>query len=234
VDPFLVAFIGFLCFLLLAVFEVPLGFAFITVGFVVRSSSGAWPGLNLLGSSLYSLTSSYTFRSDTPVYSDGEFRFYFRNRTRSIYMRFTSGLEKLPGGIALATMVACAGFGTCSGSTVAAAATMGTLCFPEMVKLRYNKGFSAAVIAAGGTLDIIIPPVTLSSFTDFITDVSIAALFAAGFLPGVLLCLVFMLLILAMCQISQGWARRVASLSLGKRELPHWVAFGEWWYFSAW
>jgi tripartite ATP-independent transporter DctM subunit len=154
-----------------------------------------------LGSSLYSLLSSYTFAAIPLFILMGSFAFT-AGIGRDLYISAYKWLGKLPGGIALATMVACAGFGTCSGSTVAASATMGTLCFPEMVKLRYNKGFSAAVIAAGGTLDIIIPPSNTFIIYGFITDVSIGALFAAGFLPGLLLCLIFMLLIIAMCQKS--------------------------------
>jgi tripartite ATP-independent transporter DctM subunit len=202
VEPFLVALIGALCFLLLSVLEVPLGFAFITIGFVgVISTRGLGPGLNLLGSSLYSLLSSYTFAAIPLFILMGSFAFT-AGIGRDLYTSAYKWLGKLPGGIALATMAACAGFGTCSGSTVAAAATMGDLCFPEMVKLRYHKGFSAAAIAAGSTLDIIIPPSNTFIIYGFVTDVSIGALFAAGFLPGLLLCLIFMLLILAMCQIS--------------------------------
>jgi len=223
VEPFLVAFVGALCFLLLSVLEVPLGFAFITVGFAgVMFTRGLGPGLNLLGSSLYSLLSSYTFAAIPLFILMGSFAFT-AGIGRDLYTSAYKWLGKLPGGIALATMAACAGFGTCSGSTVAAAATMGDLCFPEMVKLRYHKGFSAAVIAAGGTLDIVIPPSNTFIIYGFITDVSIGALFAAGFLPGLLLCLIFMLLILAMCQInprlgppspeSFPWKEKIASLS---------------------
>jgi tripartite ATP-independent transporter DctM subunit len=184
------------------VFEVPLGFAFITIGFVgTIFTRGLGPGLNLLGSSLYALSSSYTFAAIPLFILMGSFAFT-AGIGRDLYISAYKWLGKLPGGIALATMAACAGFGTCSGSTVASAATMGTLCFPEMVKLRYNKEFSAAVIAAGSTLDIIIPPSNTFIIYGFITDVSIGALFVAGFLPGLLICLIFMLLILAMCQIS--------------------------------
>jgi len=121
---------------------------------------------------------------------------------RDLYVAAYRWLGKLPGGIALATMATCAGFGTCSGSAIAAAATMGDLCYPEMVRLRYKKGFSAAAIAAGSTLEIIIPPSNTFIIYGFITDVSIGALFAAGMLPGLLLCLVFMLLIIIMCKIN--------------------------------
>ncbi len=221
-EPFLVVFVGFFFFLLLSVFEVPLGFAFITIGFVgVIFTRGLGPGLNLLGSSLYSLLSSYTFAAIPLFILMGSFAFT-AGIGRDLYISAYKWFGKLPGGIALATMVACAGFGTCSGSTVAAAATMGSLCFPEMVKLRYNKGFSAAVIAAGGTLDIVIPPSNTFIIYGFITDVSIGALFAAGFLPGLVLTLIFMLLIVAMCQISPrlgppsgesfSWKEKIASL----------------------
>jgi C4-dicarboxylate transporter DctM subunit len=223
VDPFLVAFVGFFCFLLLSVLEVPLGFAFITIGFVgVIFTRGLEPGLNLLSSSLYSLFSSYTFAAIPLFILMGSLAFT-AGIGHDLYISAYKWLGKLPGGIALATMAACAGFGTCSGSTVAAAATMGTMCFPEMEKLRYNKGFSAAVIAAGGTLDIVIPPSNTFIIYGFLTNVSIGALFAAGFLPGLLLCLIFMLLILIMCQISPElgppsmesfpWKEKIASLS---------------------
>ncbi len=222
-DPFLVAFVGAFFFLLLSVLEVPLGFAFIGVGFAgVIVTRGLGPGLNLLGSSLYSLLSSYTFAAIPLFILMGSFAFT-AGIGRDLYVSAYKWLGKLPGGIALATMVACAGFGTCSGSTVAAAATMGDLCFPEMVRLRYNRGFSAAVIAAGGTLDIIIPPSNTFIIYGYITDVSIGALFAAGFLPGLLLCLIFMVLIVVMCQISPklgppsgesfSWKQKIASLA---------------------
>jgi len=222
VEPFLIGFVGFFCFLLLAMLEVPLGFAFITVGVAgVIFIRGLAPGLNLLGSSLYSLLSSYTFAAIPLFILMGSFAFT-AGIGRDLYVSAYKWLGKLPGGIALATMAACAGFGTCSGSTIAAAATMGDLCYPEMVKLRYHKGFSAATIAAGSTLDIIIPPSNTFIIYGFITDTSIGALFAAGILPGFLLCLVFMLLILTMCRInpslgppsdkSFSWKEKISSL----------------------
>jgi C4-dicarboxylate transporter DctM subunit len=202
VEPILLGFVGFFCFLFLAVLEVPLGFAFITVGFAgVVFVRGLEPALSLLGSSLYPMLSSYTFAAIPLFILMGSFAFT-AGIGRDLYVSAYRWLGKLPGGIALATMATCAGFGTCSGSAIAAAATMGDLCYPEMVRLRYNKGFSAAAIAAGSTLEIIIPPSNTFIIYGFITDVSIGALFAAGILPGLLLCLVFVLLILAMCQIN--------------------------------
>jgi len=221
-ESILIAFAGFFCFLLLAVFEVPMGFAFIVIGFVgIIFTKGLGPGLALLDSSLYSLLASYTFAAIPLFILMGSFAFA-AGIGRDLYISAYKWLGRLPGGIALATMVACGGFGACSGSSVAAAATMGELCFPEMVKLRYDKGFSAAVIAGGGTLDIIIPPSNTFIIYGFITETSIGALFLAGILPGVLLCLTFMLLILIMCQVnprlgppsseSFSWKDKIASL----------------------
>ena len=221
-EPILLGLVGFFCFLLLAVLEVPLGFAFITVGVAgVIFTRGLEPALSLLGSSLYPMLSSYTFSAIPLFILMGSFAFT-AGIGRDLYASAYRWLGKLPGGIALATMATCAGFGTCSGSAIAAAATMGDLCYPEMVRLRYNKGFSAAAIAAGSTLQIIIPPSNTFIIYGFITDVSIGALFAAGILPGLLLCLVFMLLILIMCKLSPtlgpasdqsfSWKEKIASL----------------------
>lgn len=221
-EPILAGFAGFVAFLLLAVLEVPMGFAFITVGAAgVIFIRGLEPGLSLLGSSLYPMLSSYTFSAIPLFILMGSFAFT-AGIGRDLYQAAYKWLGKLPGGIALATMATCAGFGTCSGSAIAAAATMGDLCYPEMVRLRYNKGFSAAAIAAGSTLEIIIPPSNTFIIYGFITDVSIGALFAAGILPGLLLCLVFVLLIIGMCRInpelgprsdrSFSWKEKIISL----------------------
>lgn len=221
-EPILVGFAGFVAFLLLAVLEVPMGFAFITVGAAgVIFIRGLEPGLSLLGSSLYPMLSSYTFSAIPLFILMGSFAFT-AGIGRDLYEAAYKWLGKLPGGIALATMATCAGFGTCSGSAIAAAATMGDLCYPEMVRLRYNKGFSAAAIAAGSTLEIIIPPSNTFIIYGFITDVSIGALFAAGILPGLLLCFVFVVLIISMCRInptlgprsdrSFSWKEKIISL----------------------
>ncbi|MCJ7594908.1 MAG: TRAP transporter permease, partial [Desulfobacterales bacterium] len=102
-EPFLVAFAGFFCFLLLAVLEVPLGFAFITVGVAgVIFTRGLEPALSLLGSSLYSLLSSYTFAAIPLFILMGSFAFS-AGIGRDLYISAYKWLGKLPGGIALAT-----------------------------------------------------------------------------------------------------------------------------------
>ena len=99
----------------------------------------------------------------------------------------------LRGGLAMASVVACAGFGSICGSSVATAATMAKVCYPPMKKLGYSDALSTGSIAAGGTLGILIPPSTLMVIYGIMTETNIGKLFAAGMLPGllatILLCL---------------------------------------------
>ena len=90
------------------------------------------------------------------------------------------------GGLAMATIVACGGFGAICGSSVATAATMGKVAIPSMRKLGYSDSLSAAAIAAGGTLGILIPPSIIMVVYGVATQTHIGMLFAAGIVPGII------------------------------------------------
>jgi C4-dicarboxylate transporter DctM subunit len=90
------------------------------------------------------------------------------------------------GGLAMSTIVACAGFGSICGSSIATAATMSRVAYPQMKALGYSDKLASASIAAGGTLGILIPPSTIMVIYGIITETNIGRLFAAGVLPGVL------------------------------------------------
>src|SRR3954465_11983270 len=92
----------------------------------------------------------------------------------------------LRGGLAMATIVACAGFGAICGSSIATAATMAKVAYPSMKKLGYSDALSTGSIAAGGTLGILIPPSTIMVIYGIMTGTSIGKLFAAGIIPGIL------------------------------------------------
>lgn len=92
----------------------------------------------------------------------------------------------LRGGLAMATVVACAGFGAICGSSVATAATMAKVAYPSMKKYGYSDALAAGAIAAGGTLGIMIPPSTIMVIYGILTETNIGKLFAAGILPGLL------------------------------------------------
>ncbi len=92
----------------------------------------------------------------------------------------------LRGGLAMATVLACAGFGSICGSSIATAATMAKVAYPSMKRFHYSDRLAAGAIAAGGTLGIMIPPSTLMVIYGVFTETNIGRMFAAGILPGIL------------------------------------------------
>ncbi len=109
---------------------------------------------------------------------------------------------RLPGGLAVATNWACAGFGAASGSSIAAAAVMARLSVPEMIKNKYDKALATGVCASGGTLDALIPPSILFVVYGVFAEVSISKLLLAGIIPGLLTAGVYMIMIVARCWLN--------------------------------
>ena len=110
----------------------------------------------------------------------------------------------LPGGLAMATIGACSFFAAISGSSLATAATMGMVALPEMKKFRYSDSLATGCLAAGGTLGILIPPSTVLMIYGILTQQSIAELFVAGFIPGFLLSILFILTIYITARVWPG------------------------------
>jgi C4-dicarboxylate transporter DctM subunit len=115
----------------------------------------------------------------------------------------------LPGGLAVATNWACAGFGAASGSSIAAAAVMARLAVPEMLKQKYDKGLATGVCASGGTLDALIPPSILFVIYGVFAEVSVPKLLIAGILPGLLTAAVYMIMIMVRCSLDPSLAPKV-------------------------
>ena len=115
----------------------------------------------------------------------------------------------LPGGLAVASNFACAGFSAASGSSVATAAAMGRITIPEMIKQGYEKGLSTGVVAAAGTLGSLIPPSILMVIYGIFAEVSISKLLIAGILPGVLTATVYALMIMVRCKLNPKLAPRI-------------------------
>ncbi len=102
---------------------------------------------------------------------------------------------KIKGSAAYGSVGACAGFGAVCGSSMVGSLTIGGVALPEMLKLGYGKRLSSGVLAAGGTLSVLIPPSLILLFYGIVTDQSIGDLFIAGILPGVLLVTFFVIII---------------------------------------
>jgi len=106
--------------------------------------------------------------------------------SRELYQVSYAFLGHLRGGLAMATIVACAGFSAICGSSLATAATMSKVAMPQMRKYGYKDSLSTASIAAGGTLGILIPPSVILVIYGLLTETSIGKLFIAGIVPGIL------------------------------------------------
>lgn len=119
---------------------------------------------------------------------------------RSLYETSYKWLGHRRGGLAMATVGACAGFAAICGDSMATAVTMGSVALPEMKKYNYHNGLATGCVAAGGSVGILIPPSTAFIIYGLITDQSIGKLFMAGILPGILLTSVFIITISILCR----------------------------------
>lgn len=144
---------------------------------------------------------------------------------RAAYAWFGS----LPGGLAVATNWACAGFGAASGSSIAAAAVMARLAVPEMLKNKYDKALATGVCASGGTLDALIPPSILFVVYGVFAEVSIAKLLLAGILPGLLTAGVYMIMIVVRCWLNPELGPPVKFASNDAKWKERWASLREIW-----
>lgn len=121
---------------------------------------------------------------------------YYAGITRDLYWAARQWLGHLPGGLAIATIIGCAGFAAACGASTASAAVMGRVALPELKKYGYDDKVSTGCVAAGGTMAIMIPPSVLMVIYGFIAEESIGALLLAGILPGLLQALSYTIMLL--------------------------------------
>ncbi|MDI6028443.1 TRAP transporter large permease [Corticibacterium sp. UT-5YL-CI-8] len=119
-------------------------------------------------------------------------------------------LGRLPGGLAIATNVGSAGFAAAAGTSLAASIAMGRIAIPEMLKAKYDRGLATGVVAAAGTLGVMIPPSIPMIIYGYFAEVSVAKMFMAGILPGLLTAFAFGLMIVIRCIRNPNLAPRIA------------------------
>ncbi|MCK0096928.1 TRAP transporter large permease [Yoonia sp. F2084L] len=115
--------------------------------------------------------------------------------SRDLFQGLSALTRKIRGGVAMATILACAGFGAVSGSSIATASTMSRVALPELRRLNYNEGLSTGVLAAGGTLGILIPPSVALVIYAIVVEAPIIEMFQAAIIPGILAVLFFLIVI---------------------------------------
>lgn len=142
----------------------------------------------------------------------------FQSGTMSkVYLRAATVVSGIPGALLQANVAACTIFAACSGSSVASAATIGSVGYPEILKRGYNKPIALGSIAAGGTLGILIPPSIIFIIYGSLAEVSVGRLFLAGIVPGLALAGLYSLYIAVRCLINPGLAPHVIKKTMGER-----------------
>jgi len=219
-SPIVIGIIGFiLLFVLLFSLRVPIGIGMGLIGFLgFVYLSGIDAGLGILRTVPYRTAASYTL-SVVPLFVlMGDFAFR-SGVSKELYDASYKWIGHLPGGLAMATIGACAGFGAICGSSQAGAATMGVVAFPEMKRYGYGDTFASSTIAAGGTLAIMIPPSIGFIIYSALTEVSVGKLFISGIFPGILLSLLFMFTIYIVARRNPSLAPRGPAFSLREKLL---------------
>jgi tripartite ATP-independent transporter DctM subunit len=217
VSPTVVGLAGMAALLVLLALRMPIGLAMSLVGAVgvaVLNSPGA--ALNSLGSFPYSHAAVQAFAVIPLFVLMGNFA-AVSGMGADLYAAANAWIGHRRGGLASATILACAGFAALSGSSVASAVTMGRVSLPEMRRYNYDSRLATGVVAAGGTLGILIPPSTVLVVYALLTEESIGRLFLAGFLPGVLLTALFVGTVMLVCKLRPAFGPPGEKLALRPR-----------------
>jgi len=185
--------------------EIPVGFAMALIGFFglayVTSIDAA---LMMIGTELWATFSSYGLTIIPLFIFMGMICFYSDVNTK-LYNAAYKWLGSTRGGLAMATVMACAGFAAISGSNTATAATMTSVALPEMKRYKYNPILITGSIAAGSTLGVVIPPSIVLVVFGIYTGQSIARLFFGSIIPGLILAGLMMVTVYLICLRHQDW-----------------------------
>ncbi len=215
--PTLTGLIGIAALFVLIFSRMPIGFIMMLTGFAGFAAIVSFDAaLNLLAKDVFSVFSSYSLTVIPLFVLMGQIAFHAGISTRLFSAAYTC-IGHLPGGLAIAAIGACASFAAICGSTNATAATMASATLPEMKRYGYRPGLATGVVAAGGSLGILIPPSVIFIVYGIMTEQSIGRLFVAGLLPGLLLTVLFVLTVVIWTIIKPETGPRGARATLRER-----------------
>ncbi|MEX2517824.1 MAG: TRAP transporter large permease subunit [Paracoccaceae bacterium] len=204
-----VAAICFGILLLLLAGRVPIGvaLAMVSIGGII-TLRGTRPAFGVLGSLPFDFAASWSL-SAVPMFLLMGSIAYHTGLTRSLYKAARLWFNPLPGGLAVASNFASAGFAAASGSSLATAAAMGRLAIPEMLSYGYNRGLATGTIAAAGTLGAFIPPSIAFVLYGWFTQQPVGTLLIAGIVPGLLTAGAYTVMIVIRCWLNPALAPRI-------------------------
>ncbi len=195
IDRFVVGLVGFAFMLVILFLGAPIGSAMFLTAYLgtayIVSMKASLSNLALIP---FDVGVTYTWVV-VPLFIAMGNLLYHADLGRDLYSTVNKWIGHLPGGLAMATIGACASFAAACGESLATAVTMGTVALPEMRRYKYDSKIATGAVAAGGTLGILIPPSIGFIVYGIITEQSIGRLFMAGIIPGIMLASFFMLVI---------------------------------------
>jgi C4-dicarboxylate transporter, DctM subunit len=217
-EPIWLASASFPVLLILIFLRVPIGLSMLVVGLF-----GSWqvygsaaPLLNQMKNLAYGQFSSHSL-SIVPLFLlMGQFA-TLGGMSQALFKAAEAFIGHRRGGLGMAAIGACAGFGAICGSSLATAATMGQVALPELKRAGYANSLASGALAAGGTLGILIPPSIVLVIYAILAEQNIAKLFAAAFIPGILAALGYMLVINLMVRLNPKLAGNVPPMPWPER-----------------
>ena len=221
-SPVTIGIIGIVVLIAIFLLRMPVGFAMAAVGLVGFSYLvSPEAGLSIVARDVFHTFSSYSLTVIPMFVLMGSIAFA-SGMSRRLYDAGYSLVGRLRGGLAMATVVGCAGFAAISGSTNATAAAMGRVSLPEMKRYNYADSLATGSVAAAGSLGILIPPSTIFIIYGIMTEQSIGKLFVAGVLPGLVLASLFIIVVALVCWrdpslaptgAATNWKEKIAGLT---------------------
>ena len=198
-EPLTIGYLGFAAFVALIFLRAPIAYAMAIVGTLGLFSVYDFRAVfKFVPFEMFSQTSSFTLAS-LPLFLLMGYLAYYADLAGDAYVAAKAWFGRVPGGLAVGTVYACAIFGACSGSSLATCAVFSKMSVPEMIKSGYNRKLSLGVVAAGGGLDVLIPPSIIMVVYGVMTETSIGKLLIAGILPGIVYACIFAIAIAAAC-----------------------------------
>ncbi|MEA2039274.1 MAG: TRAP transporter large permease [Thermodesulfobacteriota bacterium] len=216
-EPTTVGLIGLAILVIVLFSRMPVGFVMALLGVVGFSYVVTFDGgLRMLAKDFFGVFGSYSLTVVPLFILMGQVTFHAGISSR-LFDTAYKFIGHWPGGLAMATVVACAGFAAICGSTNAAAATMATVTLPEMKRYKYSDVLATGTVAAGGSLGVLIPPSVIFIIYGIMTEQSIGRLFIAGIVPGLLLTILFGLAILIWVKMNPEIAPRGLKTTLKEK-----------------
>ena len=216
-DAFSIGIVGAVALVVMVFLGVRVYIAAAAVGLAGLVAMIGWDsGAGMVGTIPHSKSVSYTL-SVLPMFILIGFLAFHAGLTTKLFDAATKWLGWVPGGLAVATVMAATGFAAVSGASTATAAVFSRVAIPDMLNAGYDKRLAAGVVAAGGTLATLIPPSAILVIYAIIVEESVGRLLIAGFLPGIVSALIYVALIVIMAKLNPALGRPIRGFTWTQR-----------------